>query len=559
MKKYACLFLCLLWASVPLIHAQTCSFPKRWESKFDNDADYWRFTSSNGKFCIGTTKKDACVLDGATGKTLWCKSFMDIAGVKDAASQEYIEDAERLLLIAKKKGNDEIFCLDVTTGNKIWSNTNYNGINLSDLIYIPNIKSFVVVLDKGLVFIDSETGKEQGSIDGLKGVIGRWSYLPSTKQIVLLTYQVNAFKAIGSGFKNQLICIDAASKKVEWQSEFKGVVEIKRYASLSFSVFDWVAIGAEKGIGSSNVLVDFYIKNDRIYLVFNGLKVYDLNNGQKVWDIDFDLSVNRGLGGSTQMYNAVAEPLITENFVYLVSFESGRDKSIKKLDIATGKTIWEAPVDGRKVIIPNLVLIDGVLVAQFGGYVNLQGELNTSNGTTYFNKWEWKGPFGLKGFDDATGKMLWETEKFDDRITNIVTTENKLAVADKADFYLIDPKSGQTNAINFKANKIGEANYVFKNGSDLVLMGEKGFNVYQANGNLKYTLKSDEPDFGDSEQYGSTYFLKEKDGIRAIRLENGSVIGNYEYSKGFRYGIKADGKYFYLLSEKKVVSYSVGQ
>ena len=42
-----------------------------WQSKFDNGADFIRYESKDGKYIIGTTKKDACVLDGHTGKTLW--------------------------------------------------------------------------------------------------------------------------------------------------------------------------------------------------------------------------------------------------------------------------------------------------------------------------------------------------------------------------------------------------------------------------------------------------------------------------------------------------------
>ena len=33
-------------------------------------ADYWKYTSSDGKFVVGTTKKEESVLNGVSGKPL---------------------------------------------------------------------------------------------------------------------------------------------------------------------------------------------------------------------------------------------------------------------------------------------------------------------------------------------------------------------------------------------------------------------------------------------------------------------------------------------------------
>ena len=210
------------------------NFPVTWDTKFENDADYWKYTSADGKFVVGTTKKEVSVLSGSDGKPLWTKSFMDLAGVKEAKSQQIIEETETMLFISKQKGNDELFCVDLNTGNKLWSNDHFNDIDLNNLIFIHEAKSYVVLQKNGLTLIDEKTGQEKGSVEGIKGVIGRYAYLKKTNQLLVFAYQVNSLKAIGSGLKNNLVCIDLNTAKVNWNTVIKGVVEIKRSAGKSF-------------------------------------------------------------------------------------------------------------------------------------------------------------------------------------------------------------------------------------------------------------------------------------------------------------------------------------
>jgi len=535
------------------------TFPVAWESKFDNEPDYLRYTTPDGKYVIGTTKEDVCVLDGATGKQIWLKSFMDMAGVKKAADQQVLDEAGMLMFISKQKGNDELFCIDLKTGAKLWANDNYNGIKLNDVIFVKETNSFVVVLEKGLVFIDSKTGVEKGSVGGITGVPGRWVYVPEKKQFVIMCYQVNVFKAMGSGFTNHLLCVDVENMKTVWQTTFKGVVEIKRYASSTFSVFQWVAVGVNKGIGSSNILVDMYTYQGKLIVVFNGIKVFDLASGNKIWEVEFDLSLSRGMAGSTQMYGAVADPLFTEKFVYVTSFEKGRDKALIKYDMANGTKIWETPIDGRKVIIPNIVLVNGVIVAQIGGYVNLQGSQSSSTtGTTYFSKWEWQGPFGLKGFDEASGKLLWETEKFDDRITNVQPIDDNLYVADASSIYSVNVKTGAYNfQTSTKDTKTGKPFFIFDYMDKLFMFSDNGLTAYSSAGALGFAYKLKDVNMDDSELFDDVYYLRNDDGLFGVNLNSGKEIGKYELMKGMKYGFKEEGKSLFLLGEKKVIKHTL--
>lgn len=548
------LYLVFILLASQAIFAQA-SFPKNWEGQFENDADLWRYATQNGKYVVGTTKKEISVISGVTGKPLWKKTFMDIAGVKEAKSQQVIEETETLLIISKQKGNDELFCVDLKTGNKLWSNDKFNDINLDNLKFIEGANCYAVIQKRGIAFIDDKTGQEKGAIDGINGVIGRYVFNSATKELILFAYQLNPFKAIGSGFKNNLICVDLNTFKTKWNTVVKGMVEIKRLAGKSFSVMDWVTVGVNKGIGASNVLVDLLVKDNKAYVIMNGLQAFDLSNGAKLWEVEYDLSLNRGLGGASQLYNAVADPLFTNDHIYLASFEKGRDKLIKKYDIESGKLLWETPVDGRKVIIPKISIVNGMLVAQIGGFVNLQGE---NNGST-FSKWEWQGPFGLKGFDAETGKIKWETEKFDDRITNILVKNNELYVADESQLYSINTTNGnKAFEIKLKDTKTGKPQYIFNSGEQIMILGENGLCAFNKKGSQQYAITAKDASMNDSDLFGeSLYYLGTDDEMIAVDLINGKEIGRFQFKKGYTYGIKNVGRTFIIYKDNKVTNYNV--
>jgi hypothetical protein len=531
------------------------NFTVNWESKFENDADYWRTSSEDGKYVVGTTTKEVSVLNGITGQPLWKKTFNELAGVKEAKSQQIIEETETLMFISKQKGKDELFCVDLRTGNKLWSNDQFNDINLNNLIFIHGANCYAVTQKKGLTFIDEKTGQEKGSVEGIAGVIGRYAYTKATNQLLLFAYQVNSLKAIGSGFKNNLVCIDLNTYQPKWNTVIKGVVEVKQFASKSFTIFDWATVGVDKGIGSSNVLVDLLVKGDKAYVIMNGLQAFDLSNGTKLWEVEFDLSLNRGLGGSSQLYNAVSDPIFTKDHIYIASFEKGRDKSLKKYDIQTGKLVWETSIDGRKTIIPKISLINGVVVMQIGGNVNLQGE---DHGAA-FSKWKWQGPFGLKAFDAETGKLKWETEKFDDRITNMLINDNTLFVADETSLYSINTATGdKAFEIKLKEAKAGKAQYIFNSNGRIMVLGEDGLSAFNSKGAMQYAFAAKDASMNSSDEYGSSlYYLGTDDEMIAIDLVSGKEIGRYNYKKGYIYGIKNSGNSFMLYKDNKVTKYAV--
>jgi hypothetical protein len=207
--------------------------------------------------------------------------------------------------------------------------------------------------------------------------------------------------------------------------------------------------------------------------------------------------------------------------------------------------------------MPSLALLNGTIVVQIGGYVNLQGEQHSSSGTTYFSKWEWQGPFGLKGFDSETGKMIWQTEKFDNRITNILPTDNALYVADADNLYSVDLKSGNyllTNSL--KDLKIGKPIYLFDANNSVNVVAEDGIVSYNNSGKTNFSLKMKNVSLDKSVLYSNTYFLANDDGITALDFDSGKSLGNYQYVKGLKYGIKENGATLFLVGDK-VSKYSI--
>lgn len=548
----------LLAGSSQNLQAQ-CNFPKVWESKMENDASYKKYTSGDGTLIIGTTKKEICVLNGNNGQKLWSGTFADIAGAKEADAQEYLEKAGQFYIINNQKGKDQLICIDAKTGKKLWENEDFEQIYLSNVEFIEPIQSIAVVMKRGLVMLDAQTGKVKWTLDGFVGALGRYLYHEETKQLLLLNYNPNALKSIFKGFKNQLICVNAENGQVAWEQTFREIIEMKRFASQSFTVTDWIVKGIEKGIGNENILVNLFVKNNKVFLMFNGLTVYDLKDGKKLWDADYNVSLNRGVAGSSQLYDAVAWPIVTDQYVYVLDFgEMSRKKTVKKYDIETGKLIWDCDVDGRRVVIPNMLLVDGTLVLQIGGKVNKQGEDKTGYFKTYYSKWEWQGPFGLKGIDDATGKIKWETEKFDDRISNIITLNNNLYVADKSSLYTINSASGEKlKEIKLKKTDAGKPQHIFAHNDKLLVLCEDGLDAFSPNGDLLYSVVNKDASLDKSDIQGDCFFLAGDDELIAVNISDGKVCGSYKTKKGYDYDVKNNGESFFMYHDELVSRHKV--
>ena len=108
-----------------------------------------------------------------------------------------------------------------------------------------------------------------------------------------------------------------------------------------------------------------------------------------------------------------------------------------------------------------------------------------------------------------------------------------------------------------KGSKTGKPLYLFAWDKKPFVFAEGGLASFTSSGSLAFAYKSKDPYINDSEQYGSTYFMANDDGLYTIDLKDGTEQGKYEYMKGVRYGIKQDGKSLFLLGEKKVTKHTI--
>ncbi len=522
----------ILWASVAT--AQKITFPLVWKSKSDNKTTFLTTCASDGSEVVATTKKEICVLNGNDGSKMWSGDLQTIAGLKDSDYQRYMEDAGVIFVFNKKSGADQMVCIDTKTGKPLWSTEKYQGVTGSNLIYLPELSAFGIYLKEGMDMIDARTGKLKWSVSRFSGAIAKSMYFTDTKELLLMNYRPVSLQSFFSGFKNQIMLINAETGEVKWITEYKGIVESKLVTK--DPVVSWQLA---KG-------------KDKLLVQLDGLQVFDLKSGNLIWNAELNMSLDKGgllFNSQVQVYNAVADPLIVNDAVYMVEFSNkGHKKVLKKYDINTGKVIWtNEEIDGRKTIIPELVFVNGMVIAQIGGYVNRQSIVTDNNGTRTKSKWEWEGPFGLKAFDIETGKMIWESEKFKGLVTNLIADETSLYVASEESFYKLDSKTGvAAYEIKHKAAKVGEPRRLLAFNGKIAVLSQEGVCAYKnQDGSLVYTVPVEDMK-EEFELKGDNYFLKSDKELIGFNFEAGKITGTYKFDGDIRWKLTKDGKFIYL-------------
>ncbi len=96
----------------------------------------------------------------------------------------------------------------------------------------------------------------------------------------MINYKPTALAALFSGFKNQLVKINAANGEILWDATFRGTIE--------------------KKLISREALVNLDIKGNKVFLWLDGLQCFNLDNGQKVWEVEYenDMSKSSGILGN---------------------------------------------------------------------------------------------------------------------------------------------------------------------------------------------------------------------------------------------------------------------
>jgi hypothetical protein len=308
-----------------------------------------------------------------------------------------------------------------------------------------------------------------------------------------------------------------------------------------------------------------------------------------LWKSVYDAEMDGGsgvklFGGNkrSKIYRTVADPLFTDDAVYLVIL-GGRDRTkfVEKHDLESGKLLWASEKITGAFSMPNIYKAGNRVMVQVGGKVQVQEFRleETSNGLALggfgggtsknwvpYIYWDYKAQKNsVLCLDDATGKTTWRSEKFDKRITDLILdSEKTVFVGDGDEFYSYDIATGnQLYDVKHNDAKVGKATDVIDFGDKVVVLSEKGLAAYNKKDGTRAYASEKIKGVDYFYHIGDNYFLRDqrnsKNIIYGIDMANGETKGSVQ-SKGKggspEYGdgidISADGEYIFAFKGRKV-------
>ena len=563
-----------------LTTAQKTEFKTMWEGKLDNKGSLYANASPSGHLIVGSTPTEFCLMDGNTGKLIYSYKFKDISDgeLGNTNYQIVMWDANAMLVFDNKLGKDRMAAINLKDGKMLWikdrfsfpkpkKNASGNQVQLEDMIiYIDEIQSFAFAQKESLIMIDLMTGKEEWETSRFRGAVGQYLYLPGTNELVMVNYQPKGLMALFTGFKNQLMRINADNGEVVWEATYRGVVE--------------------KEILTRDPLVTLSIHGDKLFLQLGGLQVFNLASGENLWGAHYepDMGGVKYSGGGKNIaagiYGAIAEPLIAENAVYIVLGDNKmKNKFVRKFDLETGRELWTSEKITKANAIPFIALSGNTLVMQIGGYVNQQritreGDANEGYTYTYVNEYIWLGRFALAGLDVNTGQYIWRSEKFKKRITDMVVEDGKVYAASGVAFYAYDTDSGkELFSSDLKSAKVGPGLFAFDAGEKVAIVGDKGMAAFsKKDGKMIYSTDKFSGVMSFVRKGDNVFLQNKKFDIAGVDLNNGNIKGivkikpskhtqnekfanDSEFSGGV--DMTVDGNYIYAFKKDDVAKLSV--
>lgn len=532
MKRTLNIWTVLMLTFVTAVHAQPTP---TWTKPNPNKADFLRHSFPDGDLLVITTRSEACAMNGKTGEIIWQKTFSDIISSKKVDVQYVNQDAGIIFLYDKRMGKDLLACLDLHTGNLLWQTDRFEGFRIGNIVYIPEVKSFVLTAKDGFHMLDARTGEIKWSTDRFRGALADKHYDSNNNELLALNYKTS-WGALFSGFKNQLMSIDAQTGKVNWEAEYFGVIHTSPFSRRL--VFDWE------------------ITPEHIILMIQGVQVIDRKTGKEIWKSDFNFYDVKGLG-NTYIYGGVTYPLIDGEFMYLVYNKPMSGKvMLQKLRMRDGSIVWETKLEGRNPVIPYMKLVDGNLVLQVGGLVTIEG--SNSKGETFQNV-RWDGPFGVMVVNAENGSVVWQNTKLKKRSIAPLVHNNQVITADEKALYIFDLASGNlVKTVNIKEIKAGAPVDISMYDNKVLFLGENGLTVLDAQSMLvKFNVPLKKLYGRVSERFYDHYYLANKKQRQYLRLSDGSVPLKFNQEKNSLTIIANKGKTVFYMNKKGISRYDL--
>ncbi|PWA04954.1 outer membrane protein assembly factor BamB family protein [Flavobacterium psychrotolerans] len=564
------------------------SFSTVWESEFENKASRLALCNGDGQYIIGTDDNSASVIDEG-GKAIWNGDYKKLTTNKTNNSEyQYTIWKDKggylFLFDARKLGTDRVAVLDLATGKELWNSESYQNLipkgtkaeegtdqgELETVKYIDELDSFLISQKESIILVKANTGEKIWETNRFKGGVGKYIYNAEKNEIIMVNFKPTALGALFSGFKNQLVRINAANGDILWDATFVGTIE--------------------KELVTRRAIIDLWIKNDKIFMYLDGINVYNYDNGQKLWSANYENDMQGANGGlfsggkRSKIYRTLAEPLFTDNAVYLVMLGTrDRTKYIEKHDLESGKLLWASEKITGAFCMPNIYKAGDKIMVQVGGKVQVQ-EFRLEEASGGFSAgmgalgggsvkqwvpyiyWDYKAQKNsVLCLDDKTGTTAWRSEKFDKRITDLILDgEKTVFVGDGDEFYSYDIPSGkQLFDVKHNDARVGKATDVIDFDDKVVVLSEKGLAAYNKKDGTRAYASEKIKGVDYFYHIGDNYFLRDqknsKNIIYGINMANGETKGSVQ-SKGKggspKYGngidITSDGEYIFAFKGKKV-------
>ena len=501
MKKLILLLTVALFSN--LVTKAQKEFPMEWKLNFPCSPDF-KLINSDRSLVLEGDMTEFSMIDAVAGKVLWKAEFKEKYGTKKSKSWEWNRKKNVIIITFKgeSKKEEKLVYVDGKTGNVIDENT-------------------------------FKTTKETKEVAEKSNMKWRNSYYIADKDITLdLQFEKSLWIGTSDSKKKRAITVNCSGSK-SWVQTVQG-----NYVRDLCTGF-----GESFGGPNEGVYLDITVHGDKVFVIYEGISVLDLNTGKLLWETTFDNSdCSFGLFKSTQTLGRAAMPLASENGVYIADL-SDKNFKIKKFDITNGTLIWSSEKFDNDDVVPQLEQVGNVLLARFGGTLEVQEYHPGTSGqpARCISQPKMVGNKGVKAYDATTGKLLWETfknkelgDKFSSAITNMITDDKYIYIASDKNLFAFDLLTGKAKfVVPAKKLKIDNPNSIdFLKDNIIVEANEGVASISKADGKVNFATNTDK--CLGLFSHGDAYFVWTGKDVfshrKFIRLdiENGKIYGKID-------------------------------
>ncbi|MGB3524573.1 MAG: PQQ-binding-like beta-propeller repeat protein [Flavobacteriales bacterium] len=520
--------------------------PVVFETKLDHRIENTGTGTEERGYSYAASDKEITVFNNKTGSVRWTGKFKDLTPkLRKVDELTPFWESNVLFLFDRKMGKDQIACLDLADGRMLWTTDKYQNITDENVVYIPELDGFAITLKDRLVWVLARTGEERWSTDKFKGVVGQYVVTPDSK-LVMVNFMPTNLAAFFSGYKNQIAKIDLTNGNILWENTYVG--------------------RAERKVVTREFMYELDVKDDKVFLRMNGIQVYDLNTGANIYSAAFDFTPDKLVGSPSGakkfgVYNAVADPVVVGDDLYVLDMSSKKSQYVRKYDRHSGKLLWSSPEIKDARAIPNMYVVGDKVVLQIGGNVEAQAYIRKQERQadgSYETTEEWRiwhpnvKPNGIQAFNTSDGSLAWESERFRKGITNAVVLDDKFIVCSGKELYSMDVATGaEQYVVPVAKGGVGNADQIMTYKDKVVVIGDKGVSTFNSKtGELVAQGKYKKSDLEDYE--GDRMILKTAGADIACFNLDDCTFTEFKARKGATTSMSTDGDFVYVYEKKNV-------